>query len=114
MWSHEHDSNFLRKQEEGSRVWEDPQVVVRWMRELPFLSSVQTDFVSLPAARLRCLYKVSTQHFVLYRQNIHDTPLPFPGIVSRNTIQGSKASCLKTGLEITILASRLFLWVMVE
>ena len=83
-------------------------------REVLFLSSVQTDFVSLPAARLRCLYKVSTQHFVLYRQNIHDTPLPFPGAVSRNTIQGSKASCLKTGLEITILASRLFLWVMVE
>ena len=41
MWSHEHDSNFLRKQEEGSRVWEDLQVVVRWMKgtSIPFFSA---------------------------------------------------------------------------
>ena len=60
------------------------------------------------------LHNVSTQHFVLCRQNIHDTPLPFPSVVSPNTIQGSKASCLKIRLEIPLLASRLLLRIIVE
>ena len=38
MWSHEHDSNILRKQEEGRRVWEDSEVVVAWIKggDIPF------------------------------------------------------------------------------
>ena len=47
MWSHEHDSNFLRKQEKGSRVWEYLEGVVGWMEEcvLP-LSSANCFFES--------------------------------------------------------------------
>ena len=41
MWSHEHDSNFLRKQEKGSRVREDLEGVVEWMKggAIPFFSA---------------------------------------------------------------------------
>ena len=37
-------------------------------------------------------------YFVLCRQNIHDTPLPFRKAVSHPHIQGSKTSCLKNAL----------------
>ena len=32
MWSHEHDSNFLTKQEKGDSVWEYPEGVVGWIK----------------------------------------------------------------------------------
>ena len=70
--------------------------------------------VSLRSLSWDKLHNVSTQHFVLCRQNIQDTPLPFPSIVSCNTIQESKASSLKISFEIPLLASRLLLCVMVE
>ena len=40
-WSHEHDSNFLTKQEKGGRVWEYPEGVVGWMKgdALPLFSA---------------------------------------------------------------------------
>ena len=47
-----------------------------------------------------CLCILSTHHSVLCRQHIHDTRLPFPSHVWSTHIQGSKASCLKIGLEI--------------
>ena len=41
MWSHEHDSNFLTKQEKGNRVWEYPEGMVGWMKggALPLFSA---------------------------------------------------------------------------
>ena len=34
-------TNFLRKQEKGSRVWEDPEGVAEWMKggAIPFFSA---------------------------------------------------------------------------
>lgn len=59
----------------------------------------------------RILHILSTHVFVFCRQNIHYTPLPFPGPVSRTNIPGSKASCLKVD---PLLASRIFCAVMLE
>ena len=49
---------------------------------------------------LGCTCVLSTQHFVLCRQNIHNTRLPFQSPVSSTHIQGRKVACLKIGLEI--------------
>ena len=49
---------------------------------------------------LGCTCVLSTQHFVLCRQNIHNTRLPFQSPVSSTHIKGRKVSCLKIGLEI--------------
>ena len=51
MWSHEHDSNFLTKQEKGGRVWEYPEGVVGWMKgdALPLFSATTVQ-MSLRAA----------------------------------------------------------------